>query len=374
MAAGLDIVAIDYWPLRIPLARPYRLSAVYGTLTHGLAVAVRITLANGITGWGEADPHGDFDGYTLETASEAIGRLADGLIGQSVADWVEQGHGTRHHGAPAAAIDVACYDALAKSRDLPVWALLGEQQATGVDSLWPTSNGEASEDLEIIGEYRKRGFRTYMLKMGDRPIESEISRTQEVMASKPGDVEIMVDANQGWSRAQAAQYLEACSDMPLVLVEQPLPADDLDGLRELRAMTDLPVSVDESMLRPEQVDAIIEADAADVFSIKISKNGGLTHCLAIARSIEHAGKRVLMNSMIELGITQAASLHLGCTLKNLMPCGHAYMSTLRMADDITDFSDWVQDGRAILPDRPGLGVHVSREKIDQYEVGALHVS
>ena len=80
-----------------------------------------------------------------------------------------------------------------------------------------------------------------------------------------------------------------------------------------------------------------------------------------------------MNSMIELGITQAASLQLGCTLDNLMDCGHAYMSTLRMADDVSDFSDLVVDGRARLPDAPGLGIEVSLDKIHQYQVEYFHV-
>ena len=119
---------------------------------------------------------------------------------------------------------------------------------------------------------------------------------------------------------------------------------------------------------------ILAPEAADVVSIKVSKHGGLANSRPGSRPrFSAAGKRVLMNSMIELGITQAASLHLGVTLPHLMPCGHAYMSTLRMSDDITDFSDWVKDGIATPPDRPGLGVEVSMDKIKQYEVGEPHV-
>ena len=374
METGLEIVSVDYWPIRIQLARPYHLSAIYGTLTHGQAVVLRVTLANGVQGWGEANPHGaNFDGYTLESTCDVLAERAPELIGQSVASWVENGLGLRRHGTPAAAIDVACYDALARSRQVPVWSLLGQQVSEGIDSLWPTSNGAAADDMNVIDEYRQYGFRTYMLKMGDRPIGAEISRTREVLAAAPGGVKIMVDANQGWTREQATEYVQACSEQPLVLVEQPLAADDLLGLHELRERTQLPISVDESVLRPEQVDEVIKAAAADVFSIKISKNGGLANSLAIAQAVERDGKRVLMNSMIEFGITQAASLHLGCTLTNLMPCGHAYMSTLRMADDITDFSSWVTDGCAILPSSPGLGVSVSTEKIRQYQISEYHV-
>lgn len=373
MSGGLNIASVEFWPVKIPLARPYHLSAVLGTLTHSRAVIVRLTLENGVTGWGECDPHAEFDGYTLEKACRSIAERTAGLIGESVESWVEQAKGTAHHGTPAAAIDVACHDALAKARGVPVWQLLGQRVHQGVDVLWPTSSGTAAEDLDIIGERHPQGFRTYMLKMGNRPIKDEIIRTREVLEAIPDDVQIMVDANQGWSLEEAEAYVSGCDAMPVVLVEQPLRADDLDGLSQLRAETRLPISVDESLLTPAHAAEIIDRQAADVFSIKISKHGGLANSTLIAEAVRQAGKQVLMNSMIELGITQAASLHLGVTLPHLVPCGHAYMSTMRMADDITDFSDWVDAGRATVPERPGLGVDVSLDKIAKYQVGEAHV-
>lgn len=373
MADGLNIASIEFWPIEIPLARPYHLSAVLGTLTHSRAVIVRITLENGMIGWGECDPHVEFDGYTLEKAGREIAERTPAMIGQSAADWVENARGAAHHGTPAAALDVACFDALAKARGVPAWKLLGERVHESVDVLWPTSSGTAAEDLEIIGERHLQGFRTYMLKMGSRPIADEIIRTHAVIEALPEGVQIMVDANQGWTREQARAYVAGCNELPVVLVEQPLRAEDLEGMAALRAASTLPISVDEALLTPDMADDIIAQDAADVFSIKISKNGGLANSVLIADKVRQAGKRVLMNSMIELGITQAASLHLGVTLPHLVDCGHAYMSTLRMADDVTDFSDWVQGGRATIPDRIGLGVDVQMSKIKQYQAGEAHV-
>ncbi len=373
MAGGLKIAQLECWPIRIPLARPYHLSAVLGTLTHSRAAIVRVTLENGVTGWGECDPHAEFDGYTLEKASQAIAARAPDMTGQCVAEWVENGLGRGHHGTPAAAIDIACYDALARARQLPVWQLLGARAQDGIDVLWPTSSGTAQEDLDVIHERHPQGFRTYMLKMGSRPIEDEITRTRDVLERAPDGVKIMVDANQGWSREQAQAYVKGCDGLPVVLVEQPLRAEDLEGMSALCDQTDLPISVDEALLTPANAEEIIQRGSADVFSIKISKNGGLANSVQIADAVRKAGKRVLMNSMIELGITQAASLHLGVTLPHLMPCGHAYMSTLRMADDVTDFSDWIKNGVAVLPDRPGLGVEVSLEKIKEYQAGDAYV-
>jgi muconate cycloisomerase len=111
---------------------------------------------------------------------------------------------------------------------------------------------------------------------------------------------------------------------------------------------------------------LIRAEAADVFSIKVSKNGGLDKSLTIARAAEVFGVRVLMNSMLEFGVTQAASLQLGCTLGNLLDCGHAYMSVLRLADDVTDFREHITDAVVTVPTRPGLGVSLLEDKLKKY--------
>ena len=369
------IKRVDVYRIRVPLAKPYHLSKVYGTLTHSNAVLVRLTLNNGEQGWGEADPGGrNFDGETGDSVMQTLRATTARLPGQCVKQWVDEGWGCADTGAAAAALDVACHDALGRATNKPVYQLLGTLCHRSVDSLWPTSSGSADEDLDIINDYHARGFRTFMLKMGEKPIDEDISRVQNVMTRLPDDTKIMVDANQGWILDEALTFAEQTAGLPLVLIEQPVAAADLEGLKKVKDAAGCPVSVDESVQKPADADAIIAADCADVFSLKISKNGGLANSRFMAEKIRQAGKRVLMNSMIELGIAQAASLHLGCGLDNLVDCGHAYMSTLRMSDDVCDFSDWVIDGTAYLPDRPGLGIEVSIEKVEQYLEDEFHVS
>ena len=109
----------------------------------------------------------------------------------------------------------------------------------------------------------------------------------------------------------------------------------------------------------------------DVLSIKVSKNGGLDKSKLIAQMAAGFGLKCLMNSMLEFGITQAASLHLGCTLTNLMDCGHAYGSVLRMSDDITDFDQNISRGIVTVPSAPGLGVNLKEDKLEKYTIDRL---
>ncbi len=375
MDGALRISAVDAYRVRIPLASPYHLSRVYGTLTHAEVVLLRVRTGGGVEGWGEADPGGPR--FTGDSAEEVMAALREGaaarLLGVALEEWVAAGRGRELSGSLGAACDVAVHDALARARARPLWTLLGERRHAALEVLWPTSSGTAEQDLAVIEARAAEGFRTFMLKCGARPVADDLERVAAVCARLPAGTRLMADANQGWSREEARAFVAGAAGLPLILIEQPLAAADLDGLATLRALATVPISVDESLQGVADARRIIAAGAADVFSIKVSKNGGLRSALDIAALAAAAGVRVLMNSMIELGVTQAASLHLGCVLDNLLDCGHAYMSTLRMADDVSDFAAQVREGRARLPDGPGLGIEVDGAAIERYRVEELHV-
>ena len=372
---SLKIVSLDAFHIAIPLVNPYHLSKVYGTQTHSDVIIVRIMTDSGEEGWGEADPGGVlFTGDTGEAVMQSIREEgAERIIGCRVDDWVENGDGLKFQGSVGAAFDVAVHDALAKSRHQPLWALLGEKRREKIDSLWPTLSGTAEDDLEIIQPRLAQGFRTFMLKMGSRPVDKDIERVIEVTRVLPEDVKIMVDANQGWEIEEAMTFVEGITDVPLVLIEQPVAADDHEGLKKISKISRIPVSVDESLQTVEDARRIALGEIASVFSIKVSKNGGLRAGLEIGRVAKEQGILVMMNSMLELGITQSASLHLGCVLDCLIDCGHAYMSTLRMSDDVTDFSNFVSGGKAHLPSGTGLGIQVNESKIMKYLKEEYHV-
>ena len=372
---SLKIVSLDAFHIAIPLVNPYHLSKVYGTQTHSDVIIVRIMTDSGEEGWGEADPGGVlFTGDTGEAVMQSIREEgAERIIGCRVDDWVENGDGLKFQGSVGAAFDVAVHDALAKSRHQPLWTLLGEKRREKIDSLWPTSSGTAEDDLEIIKTRLAQGFRTFMLKMGSRPVDKDIERVIEVTRVLPEDVKIMVDANQGWEIEEAMTFVEGITDVPLVLIEQPVVADDHEGLKKISKISRIPVSVDESLQTVEDARRIALGEIASVFSIKVSKNGGLRAGLEIGRIAKEQGLLVMMNSMLELGITQSASLHLGCVLDCLIDCGHAYMSTLRMSDDVTDFSNFVSEGKAHLPSGTGLGIQVNESKIMKYLKEEYHV-
>ncbi len=158
-----------------------------------------------------------------------------------------------------------------------------------------------------------------------------------------------VDANEGWQdAARAVAMIKWMEGMGVVLVEQPLPAADLAGARYVRERVDLPIFADEAALAPHDIPRL--AGAFDGVNIKLQKSGGLRMARRMIDAARGAGLQVMLGCMIEtsIGITAAAHLSPLADIADLD-------GNLLIADDPFQ-GVLVQDGRLILPDRPGLGL------------------
>lgn len=372
----MRIISLDIRHIAIPFATPYKLSKAYGTLSQAHAVILKLETDAGLAGWGEADPMNPFTEETPATVMAATRDLmAPHVLGRDPRDLAEIEFGLDRtvfgHLLARGAVNMALYDILGKIHGLPVHAFLGGVLHRQLPLLGGIGSGSPAEDAEAAEALLEQGYRSVMIKMGAQPIEREIQRLLHARKRFSGRLEIIVDANQGWDASQSLRFIEAIRDAAPELIEQPVPRWDLPGLRRIRLRAPCPVSVDESLVTVHDAADIIGQEAADVFSIKVSKNGGLDKSRQIAHLGLAFGKRCLMNSMLEFGITQAASLQLGCTLPNLVALGHAYGSVLRMADDFTDFHTNIHHGTVTVPSRRGLGISVDNAKLDHYTLEEL---
>lgn len=378
VTAMVPVIAAEVFEIEAGLVTPYKLSS--GTQATTRAVMVKLTDADGVEGWGEANPHITFTGETsaddarvlrdtllpavLSLASPTPGRV-DAMLDAAVAK----------HLSAKGAISMALLDILGKRLGAPVSTLLGGALHDRLPVLWPLSNGTADDDIPVIEEKAALGFASFMLKMGTSPIPDEIRRVGQLEARYGDRIKLIADANQGWTLEQSREFLAGVAGSNLAFVEQPTPKDEFDGMAALAKSTGLSISADESIVSLADAARLGTLGAASVFSIKDSKNGGPLRAQKISAVAEAFGIRCYMNSMIEFGITQAASLQHAATIANLIDVGHAYMSTLRLAEDPTDFSTFVRDGIVHVPTGAGLGVqvdeaHVRRLAVDSFCLGA----
>jgi L-alanine-DL-glutamate epimerase-like enolase superfamily enzyme len=367
----MRIEKIELNHIAIPLAEPYRLSKRYGTITHAHAVIVRLLSDDGLIGLGEADPLPPFTAETPATVLALVrDQLADLLIGKDprqVAGLnLEIDQRVSGNTMARGAIDMALMDLAGKSHGLPAHVLLGGRLHNQLPLLAAIGGESPEADARAIETWLDRDIRNIMIKMGAAAIEDDIVRMRQAKQTFAGRARLIVDANQGWTLSEALTFVQETADHPPELIEQPVDAGSIEELARIRRQSCKPVSADESLVDRNDARQLIRSRAVDVFSLKVSKNGGLNRTRQIAHLAEIFGIDCLMNSMLEFGITQAASLQVGCTLPNLFDFGHAYGSVLRMSDDITDYDRLLDGGCVNVPDTPGLGIALDTSKLDHY--------
>ena len=373
VTAMVRIVSAEIFEIETALAKPYGLSKSYGTVTSTRAVLLKLTDADGMVGWGEANPRQPF---TAESPSEAADVLEGELLPVVLREACPEpgrvdlllDRVRADHLLAKGAVSMALLDLLGKRLGVSVATLLGGAVCESLPVLWPLSSGSAEDDIRVIDEMAAKGFASFMLKMGTAPVSDEIQRVALLEARYGDRFKFIADANQGWTREEARAFLAGVKDSRLAFVEQPVAKSDIDGMALLAKDTRLPISADESLTGLSEAARIASLGAATVFSIKSSKNGGPLRAQRIAALAQAFGIQCYMNSMLEFGITQAASLQHAVTLPNLIDAGHAFMSTLRLAEDPTDFSSFVRNGTAYLPNSPGLGVQVDEAHVKRLAV------
>lgn len=367
----MKISGIELFHIAIPFAKPYRLSKAYGTLHEAHAVIFRLNTDEGIIGLGEADPMNPFTeetpGTVMSITRDALAPLVLGRDpGQMPAIESSLDRAVQGHPTARGAINMALYDICGKVLGIPVHQMLGGLYHAELPILWGIGSDGPKEDLAAIEDLRQLGCRTIMIKMGSLPIADEIKRMISARRHFKEEIKFVVDANQGWEESEALVFIEATREFPPDLIEQPVKRWNILGLRRIRDRASCLVSADEALVSPQDAAELIRHRAVDVFSIKVSKNGGLVRSKQIAQTAETFGIKCLMNSMFEFGITQAALLQVGCTLPNLIEMGHAYGSVVRMSDDVTDFGRNIKGATVRVPQTNGLGVDLDEEKLRRY--------
>ncbi len=374
----MRVASIEIIETCIPLKKAYKLSKRYGYLKDTKPILVKVSTDEGLVGYGETDPMGKFTGETPETVAAVLKEdLAPAIIGEDPVN-INMMHQimesmVRDNHMAKGTIDMACYDLLGKAAGLPLHNLLGGKLYEEIPIMGSIGGGTIDETVTAAEKVRDQKYHSIMVKVGGDPIH-DANRVLAVRDVLGKNFPIIVDANQGWDYSSAMQFIEIAREADLKLFEQPLDAENLEGMASIRQKCGVPVSVDESLLSYRHAQEVIRLGAADVFSIKVCKNGGVKHSLEIIELARSKGIDILFNSMIEEGITQAASLNIALTVSNLYEWGHAYFSPLRLDDDITDYVSNIVEGKVKATTKPGLGVDIREDVLEKYVTGRTLVT
>ncbi|MDX2032132.1 MAG: dipeptide epimerase [Blastocatellia bacterium] len=340
--------------------RDYKLSApsvlAYEAIETAPNLAVSLELENGLIGWGNAAPDEHVTGETIESVERTIEDELRALVVGEDAGAIERIWANMRGRAPAhptavAAIDIALYDLLGKAANMPLARMLGGARAE-IETTITLSIEDRETTLRRTREFLSRGFRALKIKCGLDPDE-DIARVRAVRSLAGAGVRLTLDANQGYDVDTTLRVIGSLRDCGIAFIEQPVPARDLEALRELSARLPIPVMADESAL--DAADLLVTP--APLANLKLMKTGGITGALKANAIAEARGIRTMIGCMDESRISMAAAAHVALALHNLTFAdldGH-----LDIVDDLASGGLTIEDGMVRVGDAPGLGVVVT---------------
>lgn len=366
--SDLRIDRVETVLLDVPLRRAHRFARVGMDAQPVLLVFLRTS--GGITGVGEGVVPGGpwWGGESVETMQLVVERyMAPILTGRTVDDITSI---TRDIGDVVAgnlfaktAVEVALHDAWARSLDVPLHTLLGGLARTSVPVTWALGTESASVVIEeALGKLDAGTHHTFKLKMGAQDPASDVERVRLVAEKLADTAGVRVDINARWDRLTALTYLPRLAEAGVELVEQPVPGDQVEALAEINQSLPIPVMADESLRTPGDALRLAALRAADVYSLKTTKSGGLRATRAIAEIAAAAGIPCHAGTSIESPVGTAASLHLACTAP-AVTWGSELFGPLLMREELLTEPLHYAGGELHLPDGPGLGVELDPDAI-----------
>ena len=357
----------------IPTVRPHKLS--FGAIQRQSYCIVRVELADGAVGWGEAATIGgaSWNEESPESILHAVqAYLAPAVLGQEAGAFElllkRMDLSCRGNAFAKCAVEMALVDAVARSRDLPAYQLLGGKLHERLPLAWTLASGDAERDIaEGQAKLAARRHRIFKLKIGARAPAEDVAHVTTIARALAGQARFTVDVNQAWDGNTARRYVPELAEAGVDLIEQPVARWNVEALASLVAtpMRTL-IMADETVCTPQDALLLARQRAAHVFSLKVAKHGGLHRTRKVAAVAEAADIGWYGGTMLETSLGSAASAHVFATLPGTHH-GCELFGPQLLVDDIVEQPMAVEDFELVLPDGPGFGITVDERKLDRFD-------
>jgi L-alanine-DL-glutamate epimerase-like enolase superfamily enzyme len=346
------IERVDILQVNLP-PKVVRTDAIQSFVTQETPM-VRITCADGAVGTGYTYTIGTGGSSVIALLRDHLGpRLIGRDAGRIEAIWKDLFFATHATAVGAitslalAAIDTALWDLRCRRAGEPLWKMAGGAQRRV--PVYTTEGGWLHHPLEqIVDEAvaaKAQHFRGAKFKVGKPSINEDVERLSAVRAAVGDAFELMIDANQAFTVAEACRRAYAYRGLGLGWFEEPLPAEDLGGHVELAAKATMPIAVGESLYHPAHFREYLERGACSVVQVDCARIGGITPWLKVAHLAETFNVPVCPHFLMELHVSLSAAVPNG-----------AWVEYIPQLDDVTTSRLSMKDGYAIPPSAPGLGI------------------
>lgn len=375
----MKIATVETFQLEAKLSKPFANSRAFHERRNATLVA--ITTDSGITGWGEAFGPARMSHGAAELVKPML-LGADPLATDQI--WQRLFHRFREHGQKGplidalSAIDIALWDIKGKHFGLPIHRLMGGPIRTEVPvyatGLYRSRDGDPEKYLaEEAAGYIAEGFRAVKLKVGFG-VDADVRAVRAVRRAIGDKPQMMIDANSAYDAVEAIKLSRRVEDCDISWFEEPVPPIDLDGYRDVKRSTNIPVAGGEAEFTRWGFREILTTRAMDIIQPDVCAAGGFSECKVISDMAAAFGVRCNPHTW-GTAIAIAASLQWLATVPDSPPSLNAVQPMLEL--DQTEHPirdallvDALKPGRGSIkiPDGPGLGIEVDREAVKRFQV------
>ena len=214
-----------------------------------------------------------------------------------------------------AAADMAIYSLAAQAESLPLYRLLGGQKPPEVSTAVTVSLDAPQRMERQAAALFESGCDILKVKVGGGD-GRDVERIRAIAGALPA-ASLLIDANQAWSVRETLFVIDEIAGLPVALIEQPVAARDLEGLKAITEASPFPILADEAVFDAEDAKRLLDAGAADLINIKLMKCGGIAEALKIVEVCRSFKVKCMLGSMLEGPVSIAAALHLGAACSDI---------------------------------------------------------
>jgi L-Ala-D/L-Glu epimerase len=309
------ITDVSIEPLTLPLTEPFAIAGGAQLVAENLLVRVR--LADGTVGLGEAAPFPAVTGETAASTRAALEQGSAAWVGADARAWrplcAQLKEALAHAPSARCALESALLDALTRHHRLPLWVFFGGA-GTELETDMTVTAGDVAHAVTSTRAILARGIHTLKVKVGALSAEEDLERLRAIRREAP-HARLYADANEGYTLEEARTFLRGAlrPEVGLTLLEQPVDAADLYGMAALTRESPIPICADESARSAEDVLQLIREGAASAVNIKTMKYG-LAEALQIWSLARTAGLELMVGGMVESTLAMSCSAHLAAGL------------------------------------------------------------
>lgn len=367
----MKIRSFEVYILDLPTIRPHQLAM--HTITVQTIVVGCVKDDEGREGWSEVATIGGAS-YG-ESTPEAIKANIDAyitplIIGQNpnhfdrimndVAKLVRGNYFAK------TVVENAIIDLAAKAKNIPAFELFGGQIHTSLPIAWTLASGNTEKDIEEAQEMlEKRRHNIFKLKIGKGDPSKNVEHVRRIKEALGDAARLTVDVNQAWDEDTSNYCIAALQDGGVSMVEQPLQAWDFEGMSRLTAKFSVPIMADEAATSIQDVFRIAKTRAGNSIALKPCKHGGMTQTKKVVGIAEAAGLGLYGGTMIESSLGTAACAQLYSTVSDLK-FGTEIFGPLLFKDNVTVNDIKFENFEVVVPDGPGFGMEIDKEKVKHY--------